>query len=128
MNGWTTTDGWPELLMTKLDEHRSRVPDATDRGSTFHSEETLALVHAVTLAPGAWSRIITNDRCEVQPSSTYHTIYKPRSYSDVVRRESNQSSMASEENVRRSMASEENIRWHQTTTRERSVLMRLYFK
>ena len=39
---------------TKFDEHRSRVPDASDRGSTFHSEETLVLVYDVTLAPGTW--------------------------------------------------------------------------
>ena len=65
-NGSTTIDGWPEQQMTKLDEHQSRVPGAT--------EETLVLVHAVTLAPGAWPRIITTDKCEVQPSSTRHTI------------------------------------------------------
>ena len=74
--GCTTTDGWPELQMTKLDEHRSRVPGATDRSSTFHYEETLVLVHAVTLAPDAWPRTITNDRGEVQPNRTRHTIYR----------------------------------------------------
>ena len=49
-NRWmagTTNDN----VSTKLDNHRSRVPGATDIASTFHSKETL--VHAVTLAPGA---------------------------------------------------------------------------
>ena len=94
--------------MTKLDEHRSRVPGSTDRGSTFHSEETLVLVHAVTLAPGAWPRTITNDKCEVQPSSTRHTIWRYVLYKPRIQRvtssgesESNQKSMASEETDRR---------------------------
>ena len=61
-------------MTTKLDKHRLRVPGATDIGNTFHSEETLVLVHAVTLSPGAWPRTITNDICEVQPSITRHPI------------------------------------------------------
>ena len=50
---------------TKLDEHRSRVPGATDRGITLHSEETLVLVHAVTLAP----LTITSDRYKIYTRS-----------------------------------------------------------
>ena len=66
MNSCTTTaDEWLDddsRLMAEATNHngsmkqdalRSRVPGATDRGSTFHSEETLVLVYAVTLAPGA---------------------------------------------------------------------------
>ena len=60
---------------TKLDEHRSRVPGATNIGSTFHSEETLVFVHAVTLDPGAWPRTITNNRYKVQPSRTSHHLH-----------------------------------------------------